>query len=168
MRGRRGGPPPGALAAAGAALVVTSVTAAGCAGTGLLGGDDTHHCASWVAFATPADAAEDADLVVLADGARRSGTARALGAEAHVHTVTVLEVLDGGGAGPGDELAVVSTPVTCSGDELYPGGDPLDTSARVVVLLHDDADVGGWRTLTPAQGVVTASPGGGLPDGWEG
>ncbi|MBX9244933.1 hypothetical protein ICW40_08935 [Actinotalea ferrariae] len=163
-------PSPRALVATGAALVVTSVAVAGCAGSGVLGGDagDAHACVSWVDFATPADAAADADLVVVADGATPSGTRRTFGAEATVHTVVVREVLHGTAAVVGEALEVVSTPVTCSGEaDLYPGGDPLATDGTVVVLLHDDPAVG-WRTMTPSAGVVTASPDGGLPDGWDG
>ncbi len=165
--GRRG-PGPAALAAAGAAVVVLGVTAAGCAGSGLLTGDgQAHDCVSWVEFATPADAAAEADLVVVADGAEASGTARAFGAGATVHTLTVRSVLAGDAVAAGDDLQVVSTPVTCTGDAvLYPDGDPLHTAGTVVVLLDDDAAVGGWRTITPTQGVVPASPDGGLPAGW--
>lgn len=163
-------PSPGALVAIGAALVVTSVAVAGCAGSGVLGGDpgDAHACVSWVDFATPADAAADADLVVVADGTTPAGTRRTFGAEATVHTLVVREVLHGTGAVAGEALEVVSTPVTCSGDaELYPGGDPLATNVTVVVLLDDDPAVG-WRTMTPSAGVATARPGGGMPDAWDG
>jgi len=131
------------------------------------GGAEGATCVSWVWFESPADALTAADLVVRTHGgAGARGTVEAFGVAAAVHTVRVAEVLRGAGPGVGDEIDVVSTPVTCTGGGTYPDGDPLDAPGDLVLLLHHDDEAGGWRTLTPTQGVVPPDADGGLPAAW--
>lgn len=131
------------------------------------GGTQSATCVSWVWFESPADASTAADLVVRTDDATGArGTAEAFGVAAAVHTVRVAEVLRGADVGAGDEIDVVSTPVTCTGGGTYPDGDPLDAPGDLVLLLHQDEDLGVWRTLTPTQGAVPPAPDGGLPAAW--
>lgn len=124
-------------------------------------------CVDWVRFDSPADALAAATLAVRTDGqAPRSGatgTTELFGVDSAVHTVRVAAVLRGTGVRAGEDLEVISTPVTCSGDVAYPDGDPLDASGDLVLLLQHDADVGAWRTITPAQAVLPAGADGGLP-----
>ena len=86
--------------------------------------------------------------------------------DARVHVVTVAEVLKGTDVRVGDEVEVASTPVTCTGEDVYPDGDPLDAAGALIGLVHraESGDV--WRTITPGQGVVPATVDGQLPDAW--
>ncbi|WP_281884292.1 hypothetical protein [Agromyces rhizosphaerae] len=148
----------------GAALALASVALlAGCAldDVGLTGEGET--CVSWVDFGTPEQAAGDADVVVLGTVAGRDGTERLFGLRASAWTVDVAELVKGPDTGD-DALRVVSTPVTCTGGDAYPDGDPLDVDGEVYLFLTLDGGV--LRTLTPTQGVVAPGPGGGIPPRW--
>lgn len=150
-------------------LVAVVAPAAGCAvlGERTAGTERTETCVSWVWFDTPADALDDADVAVRTDGPLpATGTAELFGVDARVHAVTVTEVLKGTAVRVGDELEVASTPVTCTGGEDYPDGDPLDASGDLVLLLHRDDDADVWRTITPGQGVLPATVDGQVPDTW--
>jgi hypothetical protein len=145
------------------ALVALASATTGCA----VVGERFETCVSWVTFDTPADALADAALAVRTEGPTPvAGTAEVFGIDARVHTVTVAEVVTGAGVRAGDELEVISTPVTCTGGEVYPDGDPLDASGDLVLLLHRDDATGAWRTITPGQGVVPATVDGQVPDAW--
>lgn len=141
-------------------VVVLPVVAllAGCAGTSMT-------CVSWVDFATPADALESAEHVVVGRVEERAGTTSLYGVDAHRYRVVAeASPLKDGGAG--ESLHVVSTPVTCSGDDVYPQGDPLDTDEPVVLFLTQDEVGDDWRTLTPRHGVAPADGTGDLPAQW--
>lgn len=145
--------------------VAVGAVAAG-AGCGVVG-ERTETCVSWVWFETPAAALADATVAVRTDGpARPAGTAELFGVDARVHTVRVAEVLKGADVQVGQELDVLSTPVTCTGGEVYPDGDPVDTDGPLVLFLHRDDDAGGWRTITPDQGAVAPTEDGRVPDAW--
>lgn len=65
----------------------------------------------------------------------------------------------------------MSTPETCTGGGLYPGGDPLDPATglggedgSVIVLLSDGEGV--LHLITPFQGVLTPARDGSLPAAW--
>lgn len=150
-----------------AALV--AATTAGCATVGARTGgtERAETCVSWVWFETPADALDDAAVAVRTAGPLPvTGTAELFGVDARVHTVRVTEVIKGTEVRTGDELEVASTPVTCTGGEDYPDGDPLDASGDLVLFLHRDETSGAWRTITPEHGVVTATVDGLVPDAW--
>jgi hypothetical protein len=145
---------------------VVLVQLGGCALVGS-GGTQGATCVSWVWFESPADALTAADVVVRTDGAAGArGTVDAFGVAAAVHTIRVAGVLQGPGVEIGDQVDVVSTPVTCTGGGAYPDGDPLDAPGDLVLLLHRDEDLGAWRTLTPGQGAVPPAADGGLPSAW--
>lgn len=156
-------------AAVSAAAALALAAPAGCALVGPRGAEAAT-CVSWVWFETPEDALSAVDLAVRTEGGAgarvATGSVDLLGVPAAVHRIRVADVLVGDGARPGDQLDVVSTPVTCAGGGAYPDGDPLDAPGELVLLLHHDEDAGVWRTLTPEQGAVRASPDGSLPRGW--
>jgi len=118
-------------------------------------------CVSWVDFETPQDAYDDARLVVRGEVGAITGTRAVLGVQATVHAVTVVEVLKGDD--PGSTIEVASTPITCTGGELYPDGDPLDVTGDVILFLGDPPDTHGWRLITPFDGVLPAPADGTLP-----
>jgi hypothetical protein len=147
-------------------------------------------CVDWVFFETPVEAAADAGAVLRGTVVEQDGTVQLYGVEANRWLFDVEKVLErpdpprGGfepppelGVSAGDRIAVVSTPETCSGDSLYPGGDPLDPvtgfgaadGAVVVLLSGGDGAVEGseeLRLITPYQGVLTPEADGTLPTEW--
>lgn len=133
-----------------AALLATTLT--GC-------GVSTHTCVSWVWFDTPQAVYDDARLVVRAEVGDVVGTRHVLGVDSPVHRVEVVEVLKG--ESPGPQFDVASTPVTCTGGDDFLEGDPLEVDGEVILFLFD-LD-GGWRLLTPVQGVLPWPPDGTLP-----
>jgi hypothetical protein len=149
-------------------------------------------CVDWVFFETPAEAASDAGAVLRGTVVEQDGTAQMYGVESNRWLVTVEEVLERPDppsgrsqtqpeleVSPGDQIAVVSTPETCS-VEGYPGGDPLDPASglggadgSVIILLSaalgdgdGDVDVDGFHLITPYQGVLTPAKDGALPSKW--
>ena len=148
------------LLAPAAASVLAMVGLAACASSG------TQTCVSWVDFASPADALVDAELAVTGEVLEAVGTAELYGVQATVWSVRVTGPPLAGDPPEGDELRVISTPVTCTGDEIYPEGDPLDTGEPLVLLLTSDEADGDWRTITPRQGAVPSGPDGELPLAW--
>lgn len=151
-----------------AGVLGVSVLVAGCGIVERVGGGQrAETCVSWVGFDTPADALDAAAVAVRTEGPTPVvGTTDLFGVDARVHVVTVSEVLKGTDVGTGDEIEVASTPVTCTGGEVYPDGDPLDATEALIVLVHraETGDV--WRTITPGQGVVPATVDWQLPDAW--
>lgn len=136
------------------------------AGCAIIGGD-AQTCVSWVEFESPADAMANAEVVVLAAGPTASaGTTDLFGVDANVHSVQIAEVLKGTAVRAGENLEVISTPVTCTGGDAYPDGDPLGASGTLVLFLSQDADAHVWRTVTPSQGVVAATADGDAPLTW--
>jgi hypothetical protein len=145
-------------------------------------------CVDWVHFRTPDEAAADAGVVLRGSVVERDGTAPMFGAEANRWLFDVEKVLarpePSGGVepppevevSPGDRIAVVSTPETCSAGGPYPDGDPLDPATgpggpggSVIVLLSDGDGQGGegdLHLITPFQGVLVPGAGGSLPGEW--
>jgi hypothetical protein len=145
-------------------------------------------CADWVTFESPDEAAADAGVVLRGTVVEREGTARFFGVDAHRWLFDVEEVLERpeprGGVepppevevAPGERVTVVSTPETCSGGGMYPGGDPLDPATglgdadgSVIVLLSEGDGQGGegeLHLITPFQGVLTPDEDGSLPGEW--
>ncbi|WP_059061329.1 hypothetical protein [Leucobacter sp. G161] len=117
-------------------------------------------CISWASFSAPQEAFDDAELVVEGNVAPAATTRDVFGYRAAVHTVAVTSVLKGT-AEVGASLDVAATPITCTGGELYPDGDPLDVEGEVMLFLT--ADGGQWRLLSPVQGVLEAGSAG-TPD----
>lgn len=183
---------PGRVASASAALAAAALSGwlTGCAAVGSTTTTATsgEACVDWVTFESPDDAAADAGVVLRGSVVEREGTAPLFGVEASRWLFDVEEVLERpeprGGVEPppevevavGERVAVVSTPETCSGGGLYPGGDPLDPATglaaadgSVIVLLSDGDGQGGegeLHLITPFQGVLTPDEDGSLPAGW--
>src|SRR5688572_13091022 len=108
-------------------------------------------CVDWVLFDTPADAAADADAVVLGTAGERAGSTNLYGQEVNVWSVDVSEWVQGDGDG---SIEVVSVPRTCESGAPYPDGDPLDGAGELLLFLR--ADGGRWQTITPYQGALPA------------
>jgi hypothetical protein len=177
------GPVSAALATATLAVGLT-----GCVAVGSTGTTSGESCVDWVTFESPDEAAADAGVVLRGSVVERDGTARFFGVEAHRWQFDVEDVLDRpaptGGVepppevevSPGERIAVVSTPETCTAGGSYPGGDPLDPATglggadgSVIVLLTDGDGEGGdgeLHLITPFQGVLTPDLDGSLPAGW--
>ncbi|WP_159796570.1 hypothetical protein [Puerhibacterium puerhi] len=144
---------------------VASLTVAACASTQSAG------CASWVDFKTPADAAADADAVVIGTVAGRGDDVRVMGGDAHTWTVEVADWVRGHGGSP---IVVTPMPDHCGEDPPYPGGDPLrpfaDDGTPVMLFLREgdayDLEEGVYTTLTPYQGVIPAPVDGRIPEEW--
>lgn len=115
-------------------------------------------CPGWAAFDTPLDAAKDAEAVVVGQVTDLIGTTDMLGATANVWSVQVERWQKGEG---GEEIEVVSPPSQCGpeGDAYLGAGDPFENARSdgpsVVFLTRD----GGWRAITPLQGIVPADRG---------
>jgi hypothetical protein len=148
-----------------AVLFAAGGVAAAPACTSLAAGES---CFDWVIFDTPADAVEDADVVIRATVAESAGTVELWGTRANAWRLDVEEVLAGSMLGvlAGEELEVVSTPFTCGASGAYPDGDRLDTREPVVVFVEDDTTFDVVRTLSPYDGVVAPAPDDGLPAAW--
>lgn len=141
--------------------VVLVFATAGCAAVG--GGVESAACVSWVDYQSPADAM----AVVRTTGPTASvGTSHLFGVTVAVHSVQVADVLKGTELRTGQEVEVISTPVTCTGGVVYPDGDPLDTSGLLILFLHWNADTHALSTLTPTQGAVAATGDGQVPLTW--
>ncbi|MBO1751017.1 hypothetical protein J4G33_04295 [Actinotalea sp. BY-33] len=143
-----------------AASVLAVVGLVGCAPS------EAQTCVDWVDFASPEHALADAELAVTGEVLEAAGATDLYGAQATVWSVRVTGEPLAGEPPPGDEIRVISTPVTCTGEEIYPGGDPLDTAGPLILLLTSDEADGDWRTITPRQGAVPAGPDGELPLAW--
>jgi hypothetical protein len=53
--------------------------------------------------------------------------------------------------------------VTCSGDEIYPEGDPLATEGPVIVFLRASDGGEPWSLITPFDTVLPVPDDGSLP-----
>ncbi|MEV0952588.1 hypothetical protein [Promicromonospora sp. NPDC050249] len=154
-------------------------------------------CVDWVSFETPAEAAADAGAVLRGTVVEQDGTAQMYGVESNRWLVSVEEVLERPDppsgrpqtqpeleVSPGEQITVVSTPQTCSG-EAYLEGDPLDPASglggadgSVIILLSaalgdgfgdgsaEQDDVDDFHLITPYQGVLTPAKDGALPSKW--
>lgn len=134
------------------ALVITGLGLSGCS---LLPTSGT--CIGWTDHETPKEALNDSTLSIIGQPHSTDQTINLFGERAAVYDVEVQQVLKGD-IEVGDTLPIISTPVTCTGDDVYRDGDPLDTQDTLVFFLikaegHDE-----WRTISPFQGVLVASP----------
>ncbi|MEU4387790.1 hypothetical protein [Promicromonospora sp. NPDC023805] len=180
------------MASASASATLAAALLGGVTGCAVLGSTTTatsgEACADWVTFKSPAEAASGAGVVLRGSVVERDGTARFFGVDAHRWLFDVEEVLERPApandveprpeveVSPGERVAVVSTPETCTAGGLYPGGDPLDPATglgdadgSVIVLLVDGDGQGGegeLHLITPFQGVLTPDLDGSLPAGW--
>lgn len=117
-------------------------------------------CPGWVDFETPQDMYDGAQVVLLGRPTSDAGDRDVFGRPAAVHRVLVADVLKG--ELEADLVEVASTPVTCSGEnDAYPDGDPLDVEGEVILFLTDSE--GGWRLMTPFDGVLPIPDDGVLP-----
>ena len=139
-------------------------TAAGLVVAGLSGcGSYTSACVDWVDFVTPADAAADAQYVLVGSVVGSAPNRHLFYLPAPVHRFVVDEVLKGD-LSAGDEIEVASVPQTCNGEAgAFPEGDPLETDQRVEIFLFEED--GEFRLITPFDGVELAPEGEALP--WE-
>lgn len=117
-------------------------------------------CIDWVGFDTPADAAEDADAVIIGEVGEQSGTTTYYEMPAAMWEVSVDAWVKGGGGS--SAIVVTSLPRSC-GDTRDSMADAVD--AGPVVLFLRDGDQG-WETLTPFQGVVATGVDGAVPAEW--
>ncbi|MFP3712437.1 hypothetical protein [Puerhibacterium sp. TATVAM-FAB25] len=154
------------LALVGVLVVAASSTASACAPTQAVA------CAGWVDLETPADAAADADAVVIGTITGQGDDVTVMGGDAHTWTVEVAAWVGGHGDSP---IVVSPMPDHCAGeDPPYPGGDPLrpfaDDGTPVMLFLRegDAYDLGAtaYTTLTPYQGVIPAPADGRIPAEW--
>jgi hypothetical protein len=154
------------LVLVGALVGAASLTTSACASTQSAG------CASWVDFQTPADAAADADAVVIGTVTGQGDDVTVMGGDAHAWTVEVSAWVGGHGDSP---IVVTPMPDHCAGeDPPYPGGDPLRPFAAdgtpVMLFLRDGAADGlgesAYTTLTPYQGVIPAPVDDQIPAEW--
>lgn len=142
-----------AVAVGGAAILLLS----GCSSNEMTVGT----CVSWADVSDPQDAFDSAEVVVVGTAEPSAKTASLYGVDAAVHTVNVTDVISGG-LEPGS-IEVVSTPVTCTGDEVYPDGDPLDVDGEVIVFLGQGDIEGTWSLTGPRDTVLPLPADGSLP-----
>jgi hypothetical protein len=130
--------------------------------TGCSGEPRSYSCVDWVWFDTPADAAADAEGVVIGDVVNTAGTVDSYGERANVWNVEVSEWI--AGEGP-STIQVLSLPRTCEEGSPYPDGDPLDTGDEVMIFVRaGDGDL--YETVTGLQGVIPAPEASELPSEW--
>lgn len=111
-------------------------------------------CVSWVDYETPQDAFDDAALVVRGTLEPTGATRDVFGVAMPVYLVEVEETYQGDAP---ERLEITAAPLTCMGEGVseYPDGvDPLATDDDLLLLLSDAE--GGWRTMTPFDGVLPA------------
>lgn len=109
----------------------------------------TSGCPGW-AYSGSAEARyEAAEAVITTLSPRASGTQEVFDVAASAYMVTVDET-EKGSPIAGETLRVASTPDSCSGTNLYPDGDPMDTNQPLRLYLSSGN--GFWATLTPLEG----------------
>jgi hypothetical protein len=117
-------------------------------------------CVSWVDYATPQEAYDTANLVVVGTAEPTGATRDVFGEPMPVYAIDVSETLKGEAP---DDLTVSPTPLTCMGDaSQFPDGvDPLATDDEIVLFLYFEA--AGWRPITPYDGTLPMPDDGVLP-----
>jgi hypothetical protein len=137
-----------------AALVVVAGlgTLAACSPTGT--------CVSWHDYDSAQSLFDDTRLVVVGTAEPTGTTREVIGVAMPVYRVDVAETLKGEAPDP---LEVTPAPLTCMGDasEFPDGVNPFDTTDELIFFLY--ADPGGWRAMTPFDGVVALPSDGVLP-----
>ncbi|WP_157356989.1 hypothetical protein [Arthrobacter sp. U41] len=141
------------------AAIVGLLTCGLASGCSLLPTGPSETCVDWIRFETPQAQYDHAALVVISKPVRADGETALYGYRANVHLLDVETVLKGE-PGPAP-LRITSTPPTCSPGFLYPDGDPLERSQRM--LIYASKQDGGWITQTPVQGAVPFDAGTPLP-----
>ncbi|MBD5785621.1 hypothetical protein IF650_05460 [Cellulosimicrobium terreum] len=123
------------------------------------GAPQAESCVSWADLATDAEREEASTLVIDARVVGQDRDRTMLGTTAHAWVVEVVDVVQGD-ADPGGLLSVASTPTTCTGEDVYPAGDPLDVDETVRLYLTDAPALPdtaeGWSLITPFDGVGQA------------
>ena len=140
---------------AGAVAAASLLSLSGCAVPGLV---TTSACIDWVSFDTPADAATDADAVVLGSIAGQDGTTQYEGMTANIWTVEIEDWLKGSGS---ETIDVVSLPRSC-GDTEDGMAEFSDQDEVVLFLRSTDS---GWEGITPWQQAMLSEDGG-YPEAW--
>jgi len=138
-----------AIAMAAAALPLAACTSA----------TTTQSCIDWVFFDAPSDAAEEANAVGRGHILDQAGTASYLDIPVTTWNVEIDEWLEGGGD---EEIVVTSLPRSC-GDTTDSMAEAQDES-DLIFFLRKRAT--GWEILTPWQGMIPATPDGGIPETW--
>lgn len=133
-------------------FAAVALVAFGLTGCGFMSG--SHVCPSWAGFETPQAKYDEADLVIVTASTERDGTTPIFGVKANSYQIRVDEVLKGHLGS--DTVRVSSMPDPCSGIARYEGGDPLNTSERLLIFAHQQN--GEWFTLTPFDGTLPYSP----------
>lgn len=143
-------------------LAVTGIVAAslGLAGCSSFGVPASGVCIDWVYFDTPADAAGEADAVIVGTVDSQAGSTAYQGLRATTWSVSVDRWIKGGdGSGA---IVVTSLPRSC-GDTDDSMADAVG-AGPVVLFLRDRESA--WEILTPFQGVLPAERNGDLPGAW--
>ncbi|WP_133185525.1 hypothetical protein [Arthrobacter sp. Bz4] len=114
-------------------------------------------CPSWAISDDPQDHFEAATLVVVSSIVERDGETAIYGVEAHTYRVSIEKVRKGDLAD--QAIRVTAMPDPCTGEAVYPDGDPFETMDRVIIFASEQE--GEWFTLTPFGGVIS------FPEGTE-
>ncbi|MGN8027420.1 hypothetical protein [Microbacterium sp. 22242] len=120
-------------------------------------------CPSWASYATPADAADQADAVIAGQVTGKNGSVPLFGTSANVWTVRVDAWLKGSGT---TEVNIVSPPESCTSPYSESSIDPFKKARgykSAVFFLTKVNNV--WQALSPIQGVVESSDGE-IPESW--
>ena len=139
-------------------IAVTLVVATG---VGMLTAcSPTGTCVSWHDYDSPQALFDDTRLVVVGTAEPTGETRDVIGVPMPVYRIDVEETLKGEAPDP---LEVTSAPLTCMGDasELPDGVNPFETPDELILFLY--ADTGGWRAMSPFDGVLAMPADGVLP-----
>ena len=140
-----------------AGMVAASLVLAGCSS---FGPPTSGACIDWVYFESPADAADEADAVIVGTVESSAGSTTYLDLPATKWHVSVDRWIKGGDGSR--TVVVTSLPRSC-GDTHDSVADAVD-AGPVVLFLRDGKS--GWETLTPFQGLIPAERDGNLPSEW--
>ena len=119
-------------------------------------------CVSWIDVSDPQTAYDESEAVVIGTLEATKETVSLYGIQAAVHELTISEVVKGD-VEQTPTIRVASTPVTCTGGDTYPEGDPLDVEGEQIVFLNSPEPDGAWQLLTPYNAVLPAKADGTLP-----
>lgn len=126
-------------------------------------GTTTTICADSIGPLSIDDAGQSAAVVVVGIVTGSAGERVIYQVSSPVHHFSVESVVKGDL--DATQIDVAALPITCNGPAgPFPDGDPLETTERVQLFLFGED--GGYRLITPWDGVVPAPEGEPLP--WEG
>lgn len=134
------------------AAVLVSSTLTSCSVLGL----QPESCVSWIDVSDPQMAYDEAEAVIIGTSSATGKTANLYGVNAAVHEIEISEVVKGDDLAGEPTVLVVSTPVTCTGGEIYPDGDPLDVEGELIMFLNRPESGGAWQLITPFDTVLPA------------